>query len=168
MENKTAQVLMIVAIIATAGIVSFTVISLFQPLDLSIKDAPYDDLVSINVDIAAVEIHRIDQARWISLMSGNQKRLNCSVNGTEENINRPHIGAGTYDIIRIKFNHIRLRYSNGSLYEVDKYENQNMVQNFWLEISIDFTYDGSGGQVLFDVTINDNYEAVVIIVQTSS
>jgi len=168
MESKTSQVLFIVAIIATAGIVSFALVTMLSPLELTIKDAPYDDLVSINVDISAVEIHRTDLARWISLMNGNENRLNCSIDGTEETISRPNMGAGTYDIIRIKFNHIRLRYNNDSLYEVDKYESQNTVQNFWLEIPINFVYDGAGGKILFDITINDNSEAVVTIIQTSA
>lgn len=168
MESKTSQVIFIVAIIAAAGIVSVALINLLSPLQVSIKDAPYDDLVSINVDIAAVEIHREDLPRWISLMNGFERRLNCSVTGEEESISRPHIGSGTYDIIRIKFNHIRLRYNNGSLYEVNKFENQNMVQNFWLEIPIDFVYDGTGGKVLFDITVNNDFEAVVTIIQTTA
>ena len=168
LEKKTGQILFLVGIIATAGILSLVVIHLLTPVELSIKDAPYDDLVSINVDIAAVEIHRTDHARWYSLMSGNEVRVNCSVTGDEEIISRPHMGPGTYDIIRIKFNKIQLRYNNDSLYEVDKYESQNLVQNFWMEIPINFVYDGGGGKILFDITINNNYEAVVTIIETTT
>ncbi len=168
MENRKFWIPFLIITIASAGIFSYFLISSIMPLEVLIKDAPYDDLVSINVDIAAVEIHKSDEARWIPLMEGYERQLNCSVTGEVEKVCRSDLTAGHYDLMRIKFNHIRLRYNNGSLYELDKYENQNTVQNLWLEIPIDFNYDGGGGHVLFDVTVNNDYEAVVTIIDTAS
>ncbi|HUX98431.1 MAG TPA: DUF4382 domain-containing protein [Candidatus Deferrimicrobium sp.] len=165
MERKFAVALLVI-IVASAGLLSVMMFTLFGPIKILIKDAPYDDLVSINVDIAAVEIQKVDEARWITLMQGAERRLNCSVTGEAEEICKSDISAGTYDLMRINFNHIHLRFNNGSLYEVDKYENQNTVQNYWLEIPINFTYDGAGGYILFDITINEDCEAVVTIIQT--
>ncbi len=85
-----------------------------------------------------------------------------------EQICNSDLSPGTYDIIRIKFNNIKLHYNNGSLYELNKFQNQIQIQNYWLEIPINFTYDGAGGEVLFDVSVNSDYEAVVTIVQTVS
>jgi hypothetical protein len=168
MANQKVWIALLIGCIATAGILSYFLIVNLGQMEILIKDAPYDDLVSINVDIAAVEIHKEDEARWIPLMNGQEKQINCSVTGEVEKICRSDLAGGTYDLIRIKFNHIRLRFNNDSLYELDKYENQNQVQNLWLEIPINFTYDGVGGQILFDITVNNNYEAVVTVLNTVS
>jgi hypothetical protein len=167
MERKFAVALLVI-IVASAGLLSYMMVALFGPIKILMKDAPYDDLVSINVDISAVEIQKEGEARWITLMQGTERRLNCSVTGEVEQVCKSDISAGTYDLMRIKFNNIHLRFNNGSLYEVDKYENQNMVQNYWLEIPINFTYDGAGGYILFDITINDDCEAIVTIIQAVS
>jgi hypothetical protein len=168
-KNKILAIAVIGLIIASAGITT-AMIYFLQPLQLSIKDAPYDDLVSINVDISAVEIQNVDQARWIPLMQAAKEgdcTCNCSVSGEEESVATSRLVAGTYDMIRIKFNHIRLQFNNGTLGEVDKFQNHVMIQNYWLEIPINFTYDGLGGKILFDITIDSNYEAVVTIVQAT-
>ncbi len=167
MDKKKVWAPLVIAIIAIAGITTTVLLLNLGRLQVSIKDAPYDDLVSINVDISAIEIQEEGENRWISLMQGNTY-CNCSVDGEEESICKTFLSAGTYDLIRIKFNHIRLRFNNDSLFEIDKYENKNLVQNFWLTIPIDFVYDGLGGKILFDITINDDYEAVVTIVQTDA
>jgi len=168
MFNKKIWISLLIVSVVTTGILAAFLILNQGPLQILIKDAPYDNLVSINVDVAAVEIHKQDENRWIPLMSGVEKRVNCSVTGEVERICDATLETGTYDMIRIKFNHIRLHYHNGTLCELQKYENQNMIQNLWLNFTINFTYDGAGGQILFDITVNNNYEAVVTIVKTVS
>ncbi len=166
MVNKKILALAIIGIVALSGGLTAAVLYFLEPLQISIKDAPYDDLVSINVDISAIEIHNLDEARWIPLMQGNCT-CNCSVSGEEEPIPNNDLVAGTYDLIRIKFNHIQLQYNNGTFGTVGSFQNHNMVQNFWLEIPITFEYDGIGGKILFDITIDSNYEANVTIVEAT-
>jgi Domain of unknown function (DUF4382) len=174
MVNKKILALAIIGlVIASAGLAT-AMFYYLQPLQVSIKDAPYDDLISINVEISAIQIHNVDEARWITLVECNcisnctcDCSCNCSTSGEEEPICKYDLVAGTYDTIRIKFNHIRLQYNNGTLGDVEKFQNQNMVQNYWLEIHINFTYDGSGGKILFDITVDSNYEAVVTIVEAT-
>ena len=167
MVNKKILVPLLAICIVTTGFLIYFMTVNTGTLQVSIKDAPYDDLVSINVDISAIQIQKVNTTNWVPLIQCDQKLLNCSVTGEEESVCRAELDTGSYNLIRIKFNHIQLRYNNDSLHEVDKYANQNQVQNFWLEIAIDFTYDGAGGKILFDITINNDYEAVVTIVQAT-
>ena len=159
MKNKKIYIPLIVAILVATGFISYAVIASASPLTISIKDAPYDSLVSIDVDIAAVEIQQSGIARWYPLVNA-PRTCNCSVDGTVEDICKADIPAGTYTSIRIKLNKIRLQYNNNSLIDV---KNRNTICNVWLEYPINFIYDGIGGQVLFDVSINDDLEAVIVI-----
>ncbi|MFX1295821.1 MAG: DUF4382 domain-containing protein [Promethearchaeota archaeon] len=167
MVSKKVPVLLMIGCLCTVGILCVTYLLNQKPLEISIKDAPLDELVSINVDIAALQVQKEDQVNWITLMEGS-RQLNCSVSGEQETICRSDISPGTYNIMRIKMNNIKLRFNNNSLYEVNKYENQNMVQNQWYEFNINFTYDGTGGKILLDITINNDLEANIIIIQATS
>jgi hypothetical protein len=161
--NKKILIPLIALALVSAGFISYFSIAYASKLTIAIKDAPYDGLVYINADVAAIELRQGNAGRWYPII--NAARIcNCSVNGTEEEICKADLPAGTYDTIRIKFNRIRLRYNNNSLVEVQKFENQNTIANNWVEISINFVYDGIGGKMLFDITVNNDLEAVVTIV----
>ncbi|NHI92378.1 MAG: DUF4382 domain-containing protein [Candidatus Lokiarchaeota archaeon] len=162
MNKKLLLIPILVVSLITVGFISYFAISMVSPLQVSIKDAPYDGLVSINADVASVELRQNGIGRWYTIINA-ERVCNCSVTGEEQEICKANLPAGTYDTIRIKFNRIRLQYNNGSLYEVTKFNNMNAIQNTWIEIPINFIYDGVGGKILFDITIDDNSTAVVTI-----
>ena len=162
MNRKLVVIPILIISLISVGFITYFAISTLSPLQVSIKDAPYDGLVSINTDVAAVELRQNGIGRWYPIINA-ERACNCSVTGEEEEICKANLPAGVYDTIRIKFSRIRLQYENGSLYEVTKFNNMITIQNTWLEISINFVYDGIGGKILFDISVDDNLNAVVII-----
>jgi len=162
MNKKLLIIPILIVSLVSVGFITYFAVSMFSPLQVSIKDAPYDGLVSINADVAAVELRQNGAGRWYPIINA-ERACNCSVTGEEEEICKANLPAAIYDTIRIKFSRIRLQYNNGSIYDVTKFNNMITIQNTWLELSINFIYDGIGGKILFDITIDDNLNAVVTI-----